>query len=92
MSATIARKIQIYGRVQGVFFRQWTLGQARDLGVSGWVRNRADGSVEAYVAGREGPVHQMVDRLREGPPAARVDDFVATEVEVETVDGFSVRV
>lgn len=88
----VARKVQIYGRVQGVFFRQWAVNQARELGVSGWVRNRADGSVEAHVAGGEGAVMQMVDRLREGPPSARVDDFVVAEVEAEAIEGFSVRV
>lgn len=89
---TVARKVQIYGRVQGVFFRQWAVGQARELGVSGWVRNRADGSVEAHVAGGVRAVIQMVDRLREGPPSARVEDFVVSESEAEVVDGFSVRV
>ena len=72
MTDTVARKVQIYGRVQGVFFRQWAVSHARELDVSGWIRNRADGSVEAYVAGGEGAVMQMVDRMREGPPSARV--------------------
>lgn len=88
----VARNVQIYGRVQGVFFRQWAVNQARELGVSGWVRNRADGSVEAHVAGGKGAVMQMVDRMRDGPPSARVDDFVVTEVEAESIEGFSVRV
>lgn len=92
MTDPIARKVQIYGRVQGVFFRQWAVNQARELGVSGWVRNRADGSVEAYVAGSEGAVMQMVDRLRDGPPSARVDDFVVQDTAPEPVEGFSVRV
>lgn len=78
--------------MQGVFFRQWAVNQARELGVSGWVRNRTDGSVEAYVAGGEGAVMQMVDRLRDGPSSARVDDFVVADVEAEPAEGFSVRV
>ena len=92
VTETVARKVQIYGRVQGVFYRQWAVNLARDLGVSGWIRNRADGSVEAHVAGGERPVIQMIDRMREGPSAARVDDFVVSEAEAEVVEGFSVRV
>ena len=92
MSDAVARKVQIYGRVQGVFFRQWAVNQARELGVAGWIRNRSDGSVEAQVAGGEGAVTQMIDRMREGPSGARVDDFVMSDAEPEQVDGFSVRV
>lgn len=92
MSELIARKVKIYGRVQGVFYRQWAVNLARELGVSGWIRNRADGSVEAHVAGGERPVMQMIDRMREGPSAARVDDFIVEEAEAEQIDGFSVRV
>ena len=92
MSEPIARRVQIYGRVQGVFYRQWAVNLARELGVSGWIRNRADGSVEAHVAGGERPVMQMIDRMREGPSAARVDDFIVEEAEAEQIDGFSVRV
>ena len=92
MTAILARKVQIYGRVQGVFFRQWAVNQARELGVNGWIRNRPDGSVEAHVAGGTSAVMQLVDRMRDGPPSARVDDFVVGEVEAEAVEGFSVRV
>lgn len=92
MVEVVARKVQIYGRVQGVFFRQWAVNQARELGVSGWVRNCANGSVEAHIAGGEGAVTHMVDRMREGPPGARVDDFVVADAEAEPVEGFSVRV
>ena len=87
----VARRIRLYGRVQGVFFRQWSVHQARELGVAGWVRNLPNGSVEAHVAGDEDKVSQMVERLRQGPSGARVEDLVVDDVEPEEIDGFSVR-
>ena len=92
MTEPVARKVHLYGRVQGVFFRQWAVSQARELGVAGWVRNRPDGSVEAYLTGNEDAVSQMIERMRQGPFNARVDDFTVEEVAPEVVDGFSVRV
>lgn len=76
-----AARFTVTGRVQGVWFRGWTEGVAKGLGVTGWVRNRADGRVEGHVEGAEEPVHAFLSRLREGPPAARVDD-----VEIEATD------
>jgi acylphosphatase len=88
----VARKVRLYGRVQGVFFRQWSVNQARELGVIGWVRNASDGSVEAYVIGAESAVTAMVERLRQGPHDARVEDVTVEDAVVEPIDGFSVRV
>ncbi len=78
---TIARHLRISGHVQGVFFRVWAQGQARELGVNGWIRNCPDGSVEAHVAGEENCVERMIDRMRRGPANARVDDVEVAEVE-----------
>jgi len=91
MSALLGRKIRIYGRVQGVFFRQWALGQARALGVSGWVRNCPDGSVEAHLIGDEATLNKMIEELRRGPSQAQVEDLVVESVEPEEIEGFSVR-
>jgi len=91
MANHIGRKLRLFGRVQGVFFRQWAVGQARALGVSGWVRNCPDGSVEAHICGDEDSVAQMVEKLRVGPHQAQVDDVTIEEVEPEAVEGFSVR-
>jgi acylphosphatase len=88
---TIARKIRIYGRVQGVFFRQWTVNQARALSVSGWVRNCPDGTVEAHVLGEEESVAKMIAAMREGPSQARVEDLTVEVIEPEDASGFSVR-
>ncbi len=87
----IARKVRAYGRVQGVFFRQWTVNQARALGVAGWVRNAPDGTVEAHVEGNEDAVAAMIDGMRRGPSQARVEDLFSETVELEEISGFSVR-
>lgn len=78
----IGRRLSIHGRVQGVFFRNWTVEQAEQLGVRGWVRNRHDGSVEAVAFGEPEAVEALVARCRKGPPAARVE-----RVEVEPANG-----
>ena len=91
MSARIGRKIRVYGRVQGVFFRQWALGQARALGVAGWVRNCPDGSVEAHLVGDEVAVGRMTEEFQHGPSQARVEDVIVKNAEPEDLDSFSVR-
>lgn len=65
----------IKGRVQGVFYRDWTVENATELGLKGWVRNRRDGSVEALFSGRPESVTEMEQRCRRGPPAAMVTGF-----------------
>ncbi|MER2510271.1 acylphosphatase [Amaricoccus sp.] len=65
--------VHVIGRVQGVGFRAWMAAEARGLGLSGWAANDPDGSVRAVLTGREEAVTLMLDRLRVGPPAARVD-------------------
>lgn len=72
------RRYVVIGRVQGVGFRWYVEREARIIGVSGWVRNRHDGSVEVLAAGTNEQLGALYDKLREGPRAARVDD-----VEVE---------
>ena len=88
----IARKVKIYGRVQGVFFRQWALGQARSLGIKGWIRNCPDGSVEAHLIGDEATLERMIGQLHQGPSQAQVEDVTVESVEPDEVEGFSVRV
>jgi len=63
---------RISGRVQGVGFRAWTQGQARKLGLAGWVRNEPDGTVAAVFAGPPAAVAAMVEYLWQGPPDASV--------------------
>jgi acylphosphatase len=87
----IARSIFIKGHVQGVFFREWTLARARELGVAGWVRNLRDGRVEIYAVADEGVLARFIARLNEGSPASRVDRVSAKAVKVEQVEGFTRR-
>jgi acylphosphatase len=77
--------VWITGRVQGVGYRSWTEVEARALGLSGWVRNLADGRVEAVFEGATGLVDLLLERCKAGPPAARVEaiDVVWEEVEHE---------
>ena len=75
-----AVRARIIGRVQGVWYRGWTVDQAVRLGLAGWVRNRRDGSVEALFSGPADVVDAMIALSADGPPAARVD---AVEVELE---------
>ena len=75
-------RVRIYGRVQGVFFRNWTMDRARALGVRGWVRNRRDGSVELVAYGEDEAVQTLVAACRTGPPAAQVE-----RIEVEPAEG-----
>jgi acylphosphatase len=69
-------RVVITGRVQGVGFRAWAVQQARTLGLRGWIRNRADGAVEAEMAGDPDAVARMRDLLAQGPPLARVERLV----------------
>jgi acylphosphatase len=78
-----ARRLVIGGRVQGVGFRYFTQEIARREGVTGWVRNRSDGSVEVYLEGEAETVTRVERLLRRGPPSARVDD-VDIEIELPT--------
>lgn len=72
MTAT-ARRVVVHGRVQGVGFRVAMVAEARRLGVAGWVRNRADGAVEAHAEGPGDAVAALVTWAHAGPPGARVE-------------------
>jgi acylphosphatase len=73
MTARTCVRVRIYGHVQGVWYRGWTVDAARARGLAGWVRNRKDGTVEASFAGDAASVEAMIEACRQGPPMARVD-------------------
>ena len=70
---TKAVAVRITGAVQGVGYRAWTEQAARQRGLSGWVRNRRDGSVEALISGPDEKVSDMLGYFWQGPPASRVE-------------------
>jgi acylphosphatase len=88
-----ALHIRIYGQVQGVFFRKWTVQEATKRGLRGWVRNRSDGSVEAVFVGLQSVLGDMVAACRKGPPKAQVERLVQIPGEYapdeDEVPGFS---
>ena len=84
-------RVRIHGRVQGVFFRGWTVDTARAMGVVGWVRNRHDGFVEAHFEGAPDVVEGMIARCREGPRMASVDGVEQKRVEPEGCTAFHER-
>jgi acylphosphatase len=81
----------IRGRVQGVFFRGDMRDRARSLGVSGWVRNNPDGTVEAELEGEEDRLDLLLSWCRRGPAGARVDDVGVEWAEPRGESGFAVR-
>ena len=88
---TVARRVVVHGRVQGVFLRETARRRARRAGVAGWVRNNDDGSVEAWFEGDPDDVEVMVRFAGIGPSGAYVDRVEVDEVEPEEMRGFEVR-
>ena len=83
-----AVQLRIEGKVQDVWYRAWTTEQAVRLGLRGWVRNRADGSVEALFVGPAEAVAAMVEACHRGPPAARVTRVVESPATDDGTRGF----
>ena len=86
-------RVVVFGKVQGVWYRSWTAEQARSRGLSGWVRNRCDGSVEAVFSGFDHQINRMVESCHEGPPSADVhsvkaDNYLGAE---KSFDSFTIR-
>jgi acylphosphatase len=78
-------RIIVSGRVQGVGYRLWCVSRATALGLDGWVRNRADGTVEAFFMGAEDGIASVREACAIGPPMARVDRVDAFEADAEAL-------
>ena len=83
--------VRIDGNVQGVGFRNWAQRLATQLGLSGWVRNRRDGSVEAVFSGPESSVADAIERCRRGPRSAKVTGVSVIGEDASDVEGFEIR-
>jgi acylphosphatase len=87
----VRRRVVVSGKVQGVAFRASTEHEARARGLDGWVRNLADGRVEAVLEGPAAAVEAVLAWCRRGPRFARVSGVEAREETPEGIDGFRVR-
>jgi len=87
----VARHLILHGRVQGVFYRDWTVETAAALGLAGWVRNLPDGTVEAHVEGPQAAVDQMIAAMHDGPPRAAPDTVDAEQTSAQGYDRFERR-
>lgn len=85
------RHVIVHGRVQGVWYRGWTVDQAEALGLDGWVSNRRDGTVEILVSGPDEAVAELVRRCHGGPAAARVERVEVEEIDADVPKGFEQR-
>lgn len=87
----IRARVLVSGTVQGVGYRFSTLNEAREVGISGWVRNLADGRVEAVFEGNRGDVEAMIRWCHEGSLAARVTDVAVKYEPPEGMQGFEIK-
>ncbi|HZV99149.1 MAG TPA: acylphosphatase [Methylophilaceae bacterium] len=86
----VAKHCRITGRVQGVGYRQAMQYMAENLGLTGWVRNRHDGSVEALVCGSEKAVTEILAWAKQGPRFSQVTELVVSEAECPKVSEFAI--
>ena len=86
-----SKRLIISGRVHGVGYRAWMVAQASAMGVDGWVRNRADGTVEALMSGEADAVEELARACRRGPRFAQVDSIVEEKADPPGEPGFAQR-
>ena len=92
MADLAALQAIVYGRVQGVLFRAFVNRRANELGLAGYLRNMPDGGVEVQAEGERRQLEKLMDYLKEGPPAARVDEVVTSWAEYTgSYPRFSIR-
>jgi acylphosphatase len=86
-----AKRLIIAGRVQGIGYRDWLVARAQAAGLSGWVRNRLDGTVEALIAGETAAVEDLVRQCRRGPRMAVVTSIDEDFCDPPAEPGFRSR-
>ena len=86
----ITKQVKVIGKVQGVFFRASSKDQASTLGLHGWVRNEADGSVLIQVTGETKQIERFIEWCRKGPLMARVDEVQVSDSTAHHNSGFSI--
>lgn len=86
-----AFKILVFGKVQGVGFRYWTVVLANQLCIKGWVRNKADGSVEIYAEASTERMGEFMYALKYEHPKANVENLTSEEVDVKGYNQFSIK-
>lgn len=86
-----ATRVVVHGQVQGVFYRDTCAREARSNGVAGWIRNRADGAVEAWFEGSPQAVENLVTWCRQGPSRARVDGVDVMEDSPAGLEDFRIQ-
>ncbi len=84
----VTKHLRIHGKVQGVWYRGWTVENATELGLSGWVRNRSDGTVEALVHGPVEKVGELIKRCHDGPPHAQVTKIESKDTVHDGAENF----
>jgi acylphosphatase len=89
MTETTIFRLRIKGRVQGVGFREWAIEEATSRGLSGWIRNRSDGSVEVLIAGPDATIKEMLGACTQGPPMAQVANIDIHNEKEPPPAGFS---
>jgi acylphosphatase len=85
-----AVKVIIYGKVQGVGFRNFVFLHAKKLNVKGYVKNNPDGTVEAVFEGDENNINKMIELCKKGPERARVDKIDIKEIEINNYQDFKI--
>jgi acylphosphatase len=89
--ARVTRRVRVRGRVQGVSFRAWVCEEARQLRVHGWVWNLGDGSIEVHLEGEMTAVDQLIEKMRQGPPGAHVEELQVCDAQAERLSSFEIR-
>lgn len=91
MPEKVAKRFKVYGVVQGVSFRYYAQKMADSLGISGWIRNSSDGSVEGFVEGEKEAVNLFLNWCNRGSPMAKVENVIVEEAEFCGLRGFEIK-